>query len=102
MFLVNEPIAVISFDVNFSAAITLEVSSSGFFLLLFDDAKKAIDFGAADMLIVSKKYDKDKYNILKTVCEQMGTSIEIVSTETTEGEQFWKLGGIGVIQRFAF
>jgi len=68
----------------------------------FDSVKKAIDFGAVDTLVVSKKFDKEKYNILKEVAERMGTTIEIVSVETTEGEQFWKLGGIGAIQRFAF
>jgi len=68
----------------------------------FDAVKKALDFGAVDMLVVSKSFDKEKYNILKEVAEKMGTSIEIVSVETTEGEQFWKLSGIGAIQRFAF
>ncbi|MDA3836001.1 MAG: peptide chain release factor aRF-1 [Nanoarchaeota archaeon] len=66
----------------------------------FEDVMKALKFGAVDILILSKKYDILKGNELKEIAEQMGTTIEVVSTETTEGDQFWKLGGLGAIQRF--
>ena len=68
----------------------------------FDDVKKALGFGAVDTLILSKEYDKVKAKELKKVAEKMGTAIEIVSTETEEGDQFMKLGGLGAIQRFEF
>ncbi|MBT4376629.1 peptide chain release factor aRF-1 [archaeon] len=66
----------------------------------FEDVKKVLGMGAVDVLIFSKEYDKDKAHELKVVAAQMGTKIEIVSTETEEGDQFNKLGGIGAMQRF--
>ena len=66
----------------------------------FDSVKKALDYGAVDLLIISKNYDKIKAKQLRTIAENMGTGVEVVSVETTEGEQFFKLGGIGAIQRF--
>ena len=66
----------------------------------FDDVKKALQFGAVDVLIISKDFDKVKAKELKMIAEQMGTTIETVSTETDEGDQFNKLSGIGAIQRF--
>jgi peptide chain release factor subunit 1 len=65
-----------------------------------EDVKKALQFGAVDLLILSKEYPKDKGKELKKVAEQMGTKIEVVSRETEEGEQFYNLGGLGAIQRF--
>lgn len=67
----------------------------------YEDVKKALEFGAVDTLFLSKKYDEEKTKELKTIAENMGTTVEIISTETTEGDQFEKLGGIGAIQRFA-
>ncbi len=66
----------------------------------YDNVKKALDFGAVDILIFSKDYDKVKGRELKDIAERMGTKIEVVSKETEEGEQFLNLGGIGAIQRF--
>ena len=37
---------------------------------------------------------------LKKVAVQMGTTIEMVSTETTEGDQFQKLSGVGALLRY--
>ncbi len=65
-----------------------------------DDVKKALQFGAVDTLIISKEFDKLQANELKRIAEQMGTKIEIVSSETDEGKQFLSLGGVGAIQRF--
>lgn len=66
----------------------------------FESVKKALDYGAVDLLVLSKNYDKAKGKELKTIAENMGTTVEVVSVETTEGEQFFKLGGLGAIQRF--
>lgn len=68
----------------------------------YDAVKKALEFGAVDILIFSKDYDREKVKELKEIAKNMGTTIEIVSRETEEGEQFYSLGGIGAIQRFAF
>ena len=66
----------------------------------YEDLKKALDFGAVEILVVSKHYDEEKTKELKKIAENMGTQIEIISRETQEGEQFYSLGGIGGIQRF--
>ena len=68
----------------------------------YDDVKKALKFGAVDIVIFSKEYDKTKMKELKEIAEQRGTTIEVVSTETEEGEQFFSIGGLGAIQRFGF
>jgi peptide chain release factor subunit 1 len=68
----------------------------------YEDVKKALEFGAVETLIISKSFDKTKTKELKNIAENMGTTIELVSTETTEGDQFFKLGGLGAIQRFQF
>jgi peptide chain release factor subunit 1 len=65
-----------------------------------EELMKALKYGAVDILIVSKKYPKAKAKELRKIAEQMGTTIEEVSVETEEGEQFFSLGGIGGIQRF--
>lgn len=66
----------------------------------YEEVKKALQFGAVDLLIISREFDKVKATELKDIAEKMGTGIEIVSNETDEGKQFFNLGGIGAIQRF--
>ncbi len=64
------------------------------------DIRKALEYGAIDKLIISKKYDKKLAKEFKQMAENIGSSVEIVSTDTTEGEQFNNLSGIGAILRF--
>ena len=66
----------------------------------YDEVKKALGFGAVDKLIISKKYDEAITKELKEIAERMGTTVEIVSTETEEGEQFYSIAGVGAILRF--
>ena len=65
-----------------------------------EDIRKAIEYGAVDTLIISKNFDKKKIKEFKKLAENISSNFEIVSTETTEGDQFAKLSGIGVILRF--
>ena len=65
-----------------------------------DEIRKALQYGAVDILLLTKEYDKDKANELKSLAENIGSTVEIISTETTEGEQFENLGGIGALLRF--
>jgi len=67
-----------------------------------EDIKKALDYGAVEMLVISKKIDKGLMDELIKKAESISAKIEIVSTETPEGEQFYNLGGIGAILRFRF
>lgn len=64
------------------------------------DVKKALDYGAVDMLLISQDYEKVKAKVLKDVAENMGTKIEMISNETEEGKQFKQLSGIGALLRF--
>jgi peptide chain release factor subunit 1 len=64
------------------------------------EIKKAIEYGAVDTLIISKAYDKKKIKEFKHLADSISANFEIVSTETPEGDQFFKLSGIGAILRF--
>lgn len=65
-----------------------------------DEIRKALQYGAVDTLIVSEAFDKTLSKELKKIAEDIGSSIEFVSTETTEGDQFFKLSGIGALLRY--
>ena len=65
-----------------------------------EEVKKALGFGAVDVLLVSKAYDKEVVRDLKKIAKQMGTTVEIISTETEEGIQFKNLEGVGAVLRY--
>ncbi|MBM3233704.1 hypothetical protein FJZ19_01280 [Candidatus Pacearchaeota archaeon] len=65
-----------------------------------DDVKKALKYGAVSLLILSKKLDKKTARELRNEAENISSEVEMISTETEEGEQFWNLGGIGALLRF--
>ncbi len=62
--------------------------------------KKVLDYGAVDMLLLSKDFDKDLAREFKRIAVDMGTKIEIISTETEEGKQFKELSGVGALLRY--
>ncbi|MCL5018289.1 MAG: peptide chain release factor aRF-1 [Candidatus Pacearchaeota archaeon] len=64
------------------------------------DVRKALQYGAVETLILSKSFDKQTMKEFSDMAENIGSNIEIVSTETTEGEQFNNLSGVGAILRF--
>ncbi len=64
------------------------------------DVKKALEYGAVDVLLLSKAIDKKLARRLKELAENTSSKIEVISTETTEGDQFKKLSGIGAILRY--
>ncbi len=66
----------------------------------YDEVKKALGYGAVEVLFLSKKVSKDVQDELRQMAMQISASVEIISTDTTEGEQFFNLGGIGAILRF--
>jgi len=63
--------------------------------------KKALQYGAVEVLIVSKKLDKNLLKELKKLAKTISSKFEIVSVDTTEGEQFYKLSGMGALLRFS-
>lgn len=72
----------------------------GFAIYKEEDIRKALEYGAVDTLIVSEAFDKTLSKELKNIAENIGSTIEVVSTETTEGDQFFKLSGIGALLRY--
>ncbi|MBR9702047.1 peptide chain release factor 1 [Candidatus Pacearchaeota archaeon] len=64
------------------------------------DIKKALEFGAVDVLILSKDFDKKLAKEFKMKALSIGSTVEIVSTETEEGKQFFNLSGAGALLRF--
>jgi peptide chain release factor subunit 1 len=64
------------------------------------DVRKALEYGAVEILLVSKAYDKKIAKEFIKMAENTGAKVEIVSTDTTEGEQFNNLSGIGAILRY--
>jgi peptide chain release factor subunit 1 len=64
------------------------------------DIRKAIEYGAVETLILSKKVDKKLLNDLKKLAKNISSEVEIVSLDTTEGEQFYELSGMGALLRF--
>ena len=64
------------------------------------EIRKALGYGAVKMLILSKNIDKKLSKELSKLAKNISSSIEIVSIDTEEGEQFNNLGGIGAILRF--
>ncbi len=65
-----------------------------------EDVRKALEYGAVDVLILSKDLDKKLSKELKKMAESISSEVEVVSTETEEGKQFNNLSGIGALLRF--
>ena len=65
-----------------------------------DEVLKALEYGAVDLVLVSKDMDKKVIDQLKALCDNISAQLEIISLETTEGEQFKNLSGVGAILRF--
>ncbi|MEK6823869.1 MAG: peptide chain release factor aRF-1 [Nanoarchaeota archaeon] len=66
-----------------------------------DKIRKAIQYGAVDILLLSKGIDKSLLFELKKLADGINSKVEIISTETEEGKQFFNLSGMGAILRFS-
>lgn len=72
----------------------------GFALFKEDEVRNALQYGAVDTLILSEGLTKSLLKELRNMAEDMGSKVEIVSLETTEGDQFFKLSGMGALLRY--
>ncbi|MBU2562558.1 MAG: peptide chain release factor aRF-1 [Nanoarchaeota archaeon] len=72
----------------------------GMATLGLDDTKHALQYGAVERTFASVNLSKKISKELKEMSGSTGSSFEIISTDTTEGEQFYNLGGIGALLRF--
>src|SRR3989338_1289487 len=69
----------------------------------YDRVKRALEAGAVDILLLSKKLNKETHNELVKLAENISSKIEIVSHDTEEGQQFWNMTkGVGAILRYRF
>jgi peptide chain release factor subunit 1 len=66
----------------------------------YAEIKKALEYGAVEMLIVSKDLDKSILKELRHLAQLIDSKIETVSVDTEEGKQFNNLSGMGAILRF--
>ncbi len=64
------------------------------------EVEKALKYGAVETLILSKKLKKQEREKMKKKAEDISAEVEIVSTDTEEGQQFWNMTGIGALLRF--
>jgi peptide chain release factor subunit 1 len=64
------------------------------------NVRNAIEMGAVDTLYLSVKTPKILAKELSKLAENINSKIKVISIETSEGEQFWNMGGIGAILRF--
>ncbi|MBR9704777.1 hypothetical protein GOV12_05170 [Candidatus Pacearchaeota archaeon] len=65
-----------------------------------DEVEKALNFGAVEMLLLSRKLKKEDIQKYEKMSEATSAKVELISVETEEGQQFWNLGGVGAILRF--
>ena len=65
-----------------------------------EDTKHALNYGAVETLLISKEIDKKISKELINIAKSTGSVVEIISTDTEEGKQFFNLSGIGGILRF--
>lgn len=67
----------------------------------FEKVQTALERGAVDILLVSKKADKKEVEELEKIARNTGAEIVIISTENQDGEQFLNITkGVGAILRF--
>jgi peptide chain release factor subunit 1 len=66
-----------------------------------EDIKKALDYGAVELLLIGKNFIKQtSMKELRKKAESTSAKFEVISTDTEEGRQFENLGGIGALLRF--
>ncbi len=65
-----------------------------------EKTRRALEFGAVEVLYLSIKLEKSIIKELTNLAENIDAKVNVISTETSEGEQFFNLGGIGAILRF--
>ncbi len=67
----------------------------------YDDVLRLTKQGAVDTIVVSEALDDSLIETLEQIAEKMGTTLEVISTETREGVQLKDLGKVGAILRYA-
>jgi len=62
--------------------------------------RKALELGAVSVLLLSEELPDELIDELRELSAETRARTEVISTETSEGVQFHKIGGIGAILRY--
>ena len=65
-----------------------------------NEVRKALEAGAVEKLLLSEEIPIEKIEEFSEIAKQFSTQVFIISTETPEGEQLFRLGGFGAIARY--
>jgi peptide chain release factor subunit 1 len=65
-----------------------------------DHCRKALDMAAVETLLVSEIVDEGVVDELISIGDNFGTEVEVISTETMEGNQLKDIGGFAAILRY--
>ncbi|MBT5021547.1 peptide chain release factor aRF-1 [Candidatus Woesearchaeota archaeon] len=65
-----------------------------------EQVKKALKMGAVDAILVSEVADEDIIEEFEIIAEQLGSKVEIISTETREGVQLRDMGMFAALLRY--
>ncbi len=65
-----------------------------------DEVKKKLEIGAVDVLLLSEQIEDNLIEELEKKAEELGTTVNIISTETREGVQLKDIGKIAAILRY--
>jgi len=67
-----------------------------------EEVRTALGRGAVELLIMSKKLDRDKQKEFEELAQNIGSEVVLVGVDHQDGEQFWNLTkGLGAVLRFA-
>lgn len=67
----------------------------------FDDVLRLTNMGAVETIVVSEALDEKNIDEIEEAAELVGTTVEVISTETREGVQLKDMGKVGAILRYA-
>lgn len=73
--------------------------SSGLSVYGKDNVLKALEMGAVDIILISDTLEQE-IEFFEEKAQQFGTTVEIVSMDTREGDQLFQIGGIAAMLRW--
>ena len=65
-----------------------------------DDVMKKVKLGAVDTILVSEELDEKKIEEFENEAKLVGTKVQIISTETSEGVQLREMGKVAAMLRY--
>ena len=78
----------------------VEISKEGLAVYGEEKVKAALNAGAVETLLISEEYPSSKAEDLLKLAEELGVATAFISVDTSEGKEFFRLGGVGALLRF--